>query len=99
MTFETMVQELWDREKIKELTHEYGLAIEAQDVERMANLFIPTGSVDFSSLDRGIIHRHASIKAFYPATRPLNVKPFFTNHIIRINGQRKYIIPRGFGSK
>ena len=88
MTFEAMVQELWDREKIKELTYEYGLAIEAQDVERMANLFIPTGSVDFSSLGRGIIRGHAAIKAFYPATWPLKVKPFFTNHIIRINGTR-----------
>ena len=65
----------------------------------MANLFIPTGSVDFSSLDRGIMRGHAALKAFYPATRPLNVKPFFTNHIIRINGPRKYIVPRGFGSK
>ena len=37
MKFEEMVQELWDREKIKELTYEYGLAIETQDAERMVN--------------------------------------------------------------
>lgn len=52
MTHEEMVQELWDREKIKELTHAYGLAIEAQDEEHMADLFIADGSVDFSSLGR-----------------------------------------------
>jgi hypothetical protein len=35
MTHEEMVQELWDREKIRELTYEYGLAIEAQDADRL----------------------------------------------------------------
>ncbi len=49
MKLEEMVQELWDREKIKELTYQYGLAIEAQDENRMANLFTEDGSVDFSS--------------------------------------------------
>ena len=60
MKIEEMVQELWDREKIKELTYQYGLAIEAQDVERMANLFTEDGSVDFSSLGRGVIKGHAA---------------------------------------
>ena len=88
MTYDAMVQELWDREKIKELTYEYGLAIEAQDVERLANLFTPAGAVDFSSLGRGVITGHAAIKAFYPGTWSLKIKPFFTNHIIRISGKR-----------
>ena len=88
MTLEAMVQELWDREKIKELTYEYGLAIEAQDAERMASLFTQDGSVDFSSLGRGVITGSDALKEFYRSTWPLKVKPFFTNHIIRIQGNR-----------
>ena len=88
MKLEEMVQELWDREKIKELTYQYGLAIEAQDVDRMANLFTEDGSVDFSSLGRGVIKGHQNLKEFYRGTWPLKVKPFFTNHVIQINGNR-----------
>ena len=60
MKLEEMVQELWDREKIKELTYQYGLAIEAQDEARMANLFTEDGSVDFSSLGRGVTDRKST---------------------------------------
>lgn len=88
MKIEEMVQELWDREKIKELTYQYGLAIEAQDETRMANLFTEDGSVDFSSLGRGVIKGHAALKEFYRGTWPLKVKPFFTNHVIHITGSR-----------
>ena len=66
MTHEEMVQELWDREHLKELTYQYGLAIEAQDEEKMANLFTPDGSVDFSSMGRGVIQGTDAIKEFYP---------------------------------
>jgi ketosteroid isomerase-like protein len=86
MTHEEMVEELWNREMIKELTYEYGLAIEAQDIERLVGLFTPTGSVDFSSLGRGVVEGPEALKEFYPATWPLEVKPFFTNHMIRIDG-------------
>ena len=86
MTHEEMVQELWDREHIKELTYQYGLAIEAQDTDQMASLFTPDGSVDFSAMGRGIIKGTAAIKEFYPTTWPLKVKPFFTNHVIQIDG-------------
>ena len=88
MKIEEMVQELWDREKIKELTYQYGLAIEAQDEARMANLFTEDGSVDFSSLGRGVITGHVALKEFYRGTWPLKVKPFFTNHVIHITGNR-----------
>jgi len=88
MKLEEMVQELWDREKIKELTYDYGLAIEAQDAERMASLFTEDGSVDFSSLGRGVISGREALKKFYRSTWPLRVKPFFTNHVIRIQGNR-----------
>jgi hypothetical protein len=88
MKLEEMVQELWDREKIKELTYEYGLAIESQNEERMANLFTEEGSVDFSSLGRGVIKGKAALKEFYRSTWPLRVKPFFTNHVIRIQGDQ-----------
>ncbi|MBM4258200.1 MAG: nuclear transport factor 2 family protein [Deltaproteobacteria bacterium] len=88
MKLEEMVQELWDREKIKELTYQYGLAIEAQDADRMANLFTADGSVDFSSLGRGVITGHQRLKEFYNSTWPLRVKPFFTNHVIKIDGTR-----------
>ncbi len=86
MKLEEMVQELWDREKIKELTYEYGLAIEAQDAERMASLFTEDGSVDFSALGRGEIKSREALKEFYRSTWPLKVKPFFTNHVLHIQG-------------
>ena len=88
MTYEQMVQQLWDREKIRELTYEYGLAIEAQDEERMASLFTADGAVDFSSLGKGVIQGHAALKEFYRFTWPLKVKPFFTNHMIKLDGDR-----------
>ena len=88
MNYEQMVQELWDREKIRELTYRYGLAIEAQDEEQMANLFTTDGAVDFSSLGRGVIQGHAALKEFYRFTWPLKVKPFFTNHLITLDGER-----------
>ena len=88
MKIEEMVQESWDREKIKELTYQYGLAIEAQDENRMANLFTEDGSVDFSSLGRGVTKGHAALKEFYRGTWPLRVKPFFTNHVMQITGNR-----------
>ncbi len=88
MTLEAMVQELWDREKIRELTYQYGLAIEAQDEARMAGLFTPDGAVDFSALGRGIIRGRDAIAEFYRSTWPLRIKPFFTNHVMRIEGNR-----------
>ena len=75
MTLEAMVQELWDREKIRELTYEYGLAIEAQDAERMASLFTADGSVDFTSLGRGVIKGREALKEFYRSTWPLRRAP------------------------
>lgn len=86
MTLEEMVHELWNREKIRELTYEYGLAVEAKDADRMAALFVEDGSVDFTSLGRGVIRGHQALKEFYRSTWPLEVKPFFTNHMIKIDG-------------
>ena len=86
MNIEATVRELMDREQIKELTYAYGLAIEAQDAERMASLFTADGSVDFSSMGRGEIRGHDAIKAFYTSTWPLRVRPFFSNHVITIDG-------------
>ncbi len=85
---EAMVQELWDREKIRELTYQYGLSIELQDEDRMAALFVEDGVADFSQLGRGEIRGHAALREFYRTTWPLEVKPFFTNHIIEIDGDR-----------
>ncbi len=87
-SIEAMVQELWDREKIKELTHQYGIAIELQDEDRMAGLFTEHGEADFSQLGRGVIRGREALRAFYRTTWPLEVKPFFSNHIIEIDGDR-----------
>ncbi|NNL85672.1 MAG: nuclear transport factor 2 family protein [Myxococcales bacterium] len=86
MRLEDKVQELWDREKIKELTHAYGLAIEQKDEEAMASLFTEDGAADFSSLGWGVIKGHAALKDFYRQTWPLDVKPYFSNHILEIRG-------------
>jgi len=80
------VEELWDREQIKELTYAYGRCIERQDAEGMAQLFTADGAVDFTSLGRGVHKGHAAIRAFYAGTWPLRVKPFFTNHVITFHG-------------
>ncbi|HTY53559.1 MAG TPA: nuclear transport factor 2 family protein [Candidatus Binataceae bacterium] len=88
MTPQEMIQELWDREKIRELTYHYGLAVEAQDEEQMANLFTTDGAADFSSLGRGVIRGQQALKEFYRSTWQLRIKPFFTNHVIRVEGDR-----------
>ena len=99
MTIEDMVLELWNREKIRELTYAYGLAIESQDAERMASLFMPDGEVDFTSVGRGVMRGHDAIKAFYATTWPLEVKPFFTNHMIKLDGDRASGICSAFGAR
>ena len=86
MDVAAIVQELWDREKIRELTYRYGLAIEAQDEEQMAGLFTADGLVDFSALGRGVIQGKTALKEFHRSTWPLKVKPFFTNHVMTIHG-------------
>ena len=88
VTTEEMVQELWDREQIKELTYRYGLAIEAQDEEAMADLFVEDGSVDFSALDMGVSKGRAAIRDFYRTTWTIRMKPFFTNHLLQVQGNR-----------
>lgn len=80
------VEELWDREQIRELTYAYGRCIERQDAEGMAQLFTADGEVDFTSLGRGVHKGQAAIRAFYASTWPLRVKPFFTNHVITFHG-------------
>ena len=90
MTPQAMVQELWDREMIRELTYAYGLAIEAQDADRLMSLFTDDGAVDFSSLGKGVISGHAAMKAFYATTWPLRVRPFFTNHVLHIDGDHAH---------
>lgn len=87
---EAMVQELWDREKIKELTHAYGLAIEAKDETMMAGLFTEEGAADFSSMGWGVIKGRAALMEFYRGTWPLDVKPYFSNHVITIEGDRAH---------
>ena len=76
------VEELWDREMIKELTHAYGRCIERQDADGMAQLFTEDGEVDFTSLNRGVHKGRDAIRTFYAGTWPLRVRPFFTNHVI-----------------
>lgn len=80
------VEELWDREQIKELTYAYGRCIERQDAEGMAQLFTADGEIDFTSLGRGVHRGHEAIRAFYTSTWPLRIKPFFTNHVITFHG-------------
>ena len=81
------VEELWDREMIKELTYAYGRCIEQQDAEGMAQLFTENGEVDFSSLGRGVHRGRDAIRTFYASTWPLRVRPFFTNHVIELLGE------------
>lgn len=81
------VEELWDREMIKELTYAYGRCIEQQDAEGMAQLFTENGEVDFSSLGRGVHKGREAICTFYASTWPLRVRPFFTNHVIELLGE------------
>ncbi len=76
------VEELWNREKIRELTYAYGQCIERQDADGMARLFTEEATVDFSSLGRGVHRGREAIKAFYESTWPLKVRPFFTNHVL-----------------
>ena len=83
------IETLWDREMIKELTHAYGRCIERPDAEGMAQLFTPDGEVDFSSMGRGVHRGQEAIRTFYASTWPLRVKPFFTNHVIELDGQAR----------
>ena len=61
------VEDLWDREMIKELTYTYGRCIERQDAESMAQVFSQDGQVDFSSLGRACIADAKRFAHFSPA--------------------------------
>jgi 2-iminobutanoate/2-iminopropanoate deaminase len=85
---DALLGELRDREEIRELTYRYGLAIEQRDENAMAELFTEDGAADFSSLGWGVIRGRAALRDFYRTTWPLDVKPFFSNHLIELAGDR-----------
>jgi len=75
MKLEKMVQELWDRERSKELTYAYGLA-SRQDEERMANLF--TEMARWTSFaGQRITKGGLALKEFYLGTWPLRCETIF----------------------
>lgn len=86
-SLEEKVEELWNRERIKSLTYAYGECILRRDARGMANLFTEDGSVDFSSLNRGIHTGREAIARHYSSTWESRVRPFFTNHYIEFIDQ------------
>ena len=85
---ERKVNELWEKEKIRELTYRYGQTIERRDEEAMSRLYTEDGTVDFSETGLGVHRGRANIKDFYATTWTQRVKAFFTNHLIEIIDDR-----------
>lgn len=96
------VQLLLDKDELRELTFLYAHRIVAQDYRGLANLFTEDGVLDYADVvrlarpDLATIPEQAAgplvfvgrdaIAGFVPAIGRLEVKAFFTNHVIRVTG-------------
>lgn len=91
-TLEAQVNDLADREAIRQLAADYCRSVAAGDVESVVALFSPDGVFEtdsIPSLDRpaGEISGHSEIRAQYSAmVSSITPKPFIHNHIIEIDG-------------
>jgi hypothetical protein len=98
------IQQLLDKDEIRELVFLYAHRIFSGDWRGIANLFTEDGVLDYSpvaalvrpaqvtqaQLAAGsdlIFVGHQAIYDFIPAVGPLEVKGFFTNHVIRVAGE------------
>jgi len=85
-TLEQKVQELADREEIKELTAKYCWHVQHAEGEDIARLFTDDGVLDSPNMKP--VHGMDALLKFYGAITPAESPvPFIHNHIIEFDGE------------
>ncbi|HEV2171710.1 MAG TPA: nuclear transport factor 2 family protein [Candidatus Binatus sp.] len=86
------VQELEDREEIKELTARYCWHVARGEGEAVANLFTDDGVLDVTDSGRSPVRGRETLLKFYgrSVTEPEVAIPFIQNHIIEVNGDEAH---------
>jgi len=86
-SLEQKVQELADREEIKELTARYCWHVQHSEGEAVARLFTEDGALITSAPDSKPVRGMDALLKFYGAITPAESPvPFIHNHIIEIDG-------------
>lgn len=87
----TRLQELLDREAIRELPARYCHCVWQQDVPAIVNLFSEDGSIRMGS-DQPPVRGHAELRKMYEqALNDLAPRPFIHNHVIELQGPDRAI--------
>ena len=87
-SIEQRIQELEDRDEIKELTARYCWHVARGEGEAVANLFTDDGVLDVQDAEFKAVRGRESLLKFYRASvrEPEVALPFIQNHIIELNG-------------
>jgi ketosteroid isomerase-like protein len=87
-SIEQRIQELEDRDQIKELTAKYCWHVAHGEGEAVANLFTDDGVLDVSDSDFKAVRGREALLKFYRASvsEPEVALPFIQNHIIELSG-------------
>jgi uncharacterized protein (TIGR02246 family) len=91
-TIEQRVQELEDRDEIKELTARYCWHVAHGEGEAVASLFADDGVLDVSDADFKPVRGREALLKFYRASvrEPEVAIPFIQNHIIEVTGDEAH---------
>jgi hypothetical protein len=86
-SLEQKVQELQDRDEIRELTAKYCWHVQHSEGEKIAHLFTDDGALIGSNSDFKPVRGMDALVKFYRAITPAEAPvPFIHNHIIEIDG-------------
>lgn len=91
-SIEQRVQELEDRDEIKELTARYCWHVAHGEGEAVANLFTDDGVLDVTDSGRSPVRGREALLKFYrtSASEPEVAIPFIQNHIIEVSGDEAH---------
>jgi uncharacterized protein (TIGR02246 family) len=89
---EQRIQELEDKDEIRELTARYCWHVSRGEGEAVANLFTDDGTLDVTGGDFKPVHGREALLKFYRASvrEPEAAIPFIQNHIIEIRGDEAH---------
>ena len=85
---ETQVQEMLDREAIRDLPQRYCHYVWQQDVPAVVSLFTPDGEFDAGGAQPTAKGTEALLAAYTQGLASLDPRPFIHNHVIDLEGDR-----------
>ena len=85
-SLETLVQEMADREAIRDLPLKYCHYVWKKDVSAIVNLFTEDGEFDAGGAQLAAKGRAALLKAYQEGLSTLEPHPFIHNHVFELQG-------------